>query len=485
MIIPASPNPKRFGLCADEWQRQMLAPQIPAIEHLAGLNDDYFLGNDAEGNPQYRGPMRFMNILARGHNKSSAEAWIACWLAAWSRRIIHGYILAADRDQGRLVIQAAEDVIRLNPWIPVTIQRNALVGPAGTVEVLPCDAASSMGLRGNFYIADEYVHWKRQDEWTAMTTGLRKVTPTVFCVMSNAGLLESWQHEVFLNALADPTEWAVFHEEGTLASYLSPAGIARDRKLIPPSEAERLYDNKWIDPAAEHDYLRRAEIAACGALGKGLKLIYRLRRQHGVSNYVGAIDYGPRRDRTALCIMHMNEHGIIVLDRLEVWQGTPDSPVQVEKVEAWIKETNDRFAPNVYVLDPFQMEGTIQKMTKEGLPVEAWSARAGQGNFEMAQLLREIVVDRKLAWYEGAGDLEVKDKRTGATRIETLADEMAGLRVKKMPYGYRFDHENQKHDDRSVCIAMGAKRAIEFPHVYLGRVQTPQKPLVEREDEDL
>lgn len=439
IVVPAPPEPAPFGLIAEPWQHESLGPKIPAIEHLAGLSKEY------------AGPLRFMDILSRGHNKSSKEAWLSVWLALASRRIIHGYILAADRDQGRLIVQAAEDLLGLNDWLrgAVTIHKDTITGPGGSVSVLPCDAASSMGLRGNFYIADEITHWKRQKEWNALVSGLRKIRPTVFCVLSNAGSLGSWQHEAFETAGADP-EWCVFYRPGVLASWLDRAGLDRDRRLLPPSEAARLIDNEWIDPAAEHDYLRRSELLVCEAGGESRGLRYRLRREYGVSNYVAAIDYGPRRDRTALVVLHCAPDGPVVVDRLDVWQGTPESPVQIQAVEAWVKDVQKGFCPLAWVIDPYQMESTIQWMGREGLPVEPFKSRAGQGNFELAQLLRALVVDRKLLWYPGAGQLG----------SETLVDELAALRVKRMSYGYRFDHETQKHDDRAVAIAMAASVAV-------------------------
>lgn len=460
IVVPASPRPVRFSACAEPWQVEKLLPKIPAIEYLAGRGYEY------------TGPLRFMDILARGHNKSSEEAWLACYLVAFSERVIDGRVLAADRDQGRLVVRAAETLLRLNPWIPARVQKDAIIGPSGSVEVLPFDASSSMGLRCNFYIADEIVHWKRQQEWTALVTGLRKVTPTVFCVLSNAGLLGSWQHEAFEEAKVDP-EWAVFHREGQLAGWLSAEGIARDRKMIPPSEAKRLYDNVWIDPSEEHDYLRRSEVESCAALGSSL--IYRLRRQAGVTNYVAGIDYGPRRDRTAMCVLHQREDRVVVVDRLDVWQGTPDEPVAVSRVEEWVKDVRAAFNPAVFVLDPYQMEGTIQWMKKQGMPVEAWSPRAGAGNFLLAQTLRALVAEGRLTWYPGAGDLSATDKRTGREYTDTLAEELVGLRVRRMPYGYRFDHDNQRHDDRATAITMAAVRSLDLPaHV---RAEVPAGPI--------
>lgn len=465
LIINASPEPKRFGDCADDWQREQTAPMIPAVDTLAGLSA-----------LPYTGPWNFMQVLARGHNKSSHEAAIAAFLLVASKRIIHGYILAADRDQGRLILQAMEDLIRLNPWLGTLLKvtKNIISGPAGFVEVLPCDASSAMGLRGNFYICDEFVHWKRQKEWTAIVTGLIKVQPTLFVAISNAGLKESWQHDAFLTARADPEHWCLFYREGTLATWQDPAQIARDRLLIPPSEARRLFDNVWIDPSEEHDYLRRSEVNACAALGQHLGLIYRPRRQFGVSNYAAGLDYAPRRDRTALVVLHADAERVVRIDKLDVWQGAKEKPVQIADVEQWIKDVRQAFNPVTWVIDPYQMESTIQWMQRQGMPVEPFAARAGAANFEMAQHLRALVADERLAWYPGAGDLKVVDKRTGVESTETLMDELVALRTKKMPYGYRFDHENQKHDDRAVAIAMAALRAVDYPFSQTGSVRLPQ-----------
>lgn len=452
IVTPASPEPRLFRHCADPWQRESIAPLIPACEHLAKLRDDY------------AGPMRFMKILARGHSKSSEQAWVTCWLLTASRRTIHGYIMAADRDQGRLILQAAKDFLALNPWLPVTIQKDVLLGPAGEVEVLAFDAKSGMGLRGNYFILDEIVHWKRQAEWTAIMTGLTKVKPCLLAVMSNAGLIDSWQHQVFLEAKASPKKWCVFHRLGTLASWLDKAQLAEDRRLLPPSEADRLLDNKWIDPSEEHDFLRRSEVQACADIGRAIGLQYRTKGRVGVSNYVAAVDYGVRRDRTAMAIVHQDENKKIVVDRLDVIEG---GRATVQDVEQWIENTHRDFDPRVYVIDPWQMEGTIQQCVRRGIPAEAFKFRSGQGNFELAQFLRACVADKRLIWYEGAGLLP----------SDTLEDELSSLRVKRMSYGYRFDHDNQKHDDRAFVLAAAAMKATEFPWRGMN-VRLPPPPIL-------
>lgn len=475
ITIPSTPEPKLFDACADEWQREMLAPKLPAFEHLCGKH------------PNYSGPLQFMDILARGHNKSSLEAWLCTYCVTASQRHIHGYILAADRDQGRLILQAQEDLIRLNPWLAddVHITKDVIAGPCGEITVLPCDAGSSMGLRGNLYIADEIVHWKRQKEWSAIVTGLPKVQPTIFAVLSNAGLEGSWQHEAFLEAQSDPKSWSVFYREGTLATWQDPEAIRKARRLIPPSEGDRLFDNKWIDPTAEHDYLRRSELAQCARLGEELNLRLRTRKQYGVGNYVVGIDYGARRDRTALCVLHMDQNNRTIIDRLDVWQGTPENQIKIADVQEWIEQVERAFSPCAWVVDPAQMEGTIQWMAGRGLPVVPWAARGGKANYEMAMHLRAIVVEQKLAWYPNAGCLDVKDVRTGREFTERLEDELVALRVKKMPYGFRFDHENQKHDDRAVAVTMAALKALEYPALSLSSGFVPSPVSVRPPDDRL
>lgn len=449
VVINSQPSPRPFGLIAEPWQRELLRDKLPAFEYLAGLRETY------------AGPLSFFDVLARGHDKSSLEGRLATWLLIAAKRIIHGYIIAADRDQGRLILQAIEDELHLNPWVRklITVHRDVVYGPAGEITVLPADAASAYGGRANLFICDEVTHWKNQKMWTAIITTRQKVRPSILCVLSNAGLLNSWQHDAFREAKANPDYWSTFYRTGFLASWVSKIDLERMKRLIPKSEADRLYGNQWIDPAAEHDYLQRFEVDLC----RNPTLRYRLRKEPGVSNYIAVMDYGPKRDRTALCVMHADAERKARIDRLDVWQGQPGEPVPIARVEAWIEEIQRCFRPVMWVADGYQMEGTIQEMEAKGLTVERYAARGGAGNFEMAQLLRAAVTAGELGWYPGAGTIRVTDKVDGSEADETLEDELSSLVVKKKPYGYRFDHTRQMHDDRAVVIGMGLTRVHDFP----------------------
>lgn len=450
--INAGTGPVPFGTAAEPWQVELLRPKIPAFEALAGIRDP----------KAYKGPWSFLSVLARGHDKSSLEGRLATWLLLASNRAIHGYIIATDREQGQLILQAMRDEHELNPWYAVLIKvhKNVVTGPSGFVEVLPADAASAYGLRGNLFIADEVTHWKNQKMWNAIDSGREKISPSLMVVLSNAGMIDSWQWKIRQLARKDP-DWVVFERPGQLASWMDKERIKKVRMRMPPSEGDRLFDNRWIDAAADSDYLRREEVQACVDLGKALRLGPRVSRQIGVTNYVASIDYAARKDRTVFCIGHEDETHRFIIDRMDVWQGSPTTPVSIQRCEDHGFSLHRAFSPKVWVVDEYQMAGTIEAMRAKGLPVEVFAARAGQANFESAQWLRSRIVDRGVAWADGTGNLLVETDE--GPKVETLLDELVGLRVKRMPYGYRFDHENQKHDDRAVALCMAGLRSSDFP----------------------
>lgn len=471
VIINSAPNPRPFGEVAEPWQRQLIASKVPAFEYLAGLNPDYYI----QGRVTNR-PLSFMDVLPRGHDKSSLEGRLLSWLLIASKKPINAYILAADADQGTLILEAMETEARLNPWLhqhlKFAMSKRIVTGPAGTVKVIPADAKSAWGLRGNLYICDEITNWPERGikMWEAVISGREKIPGSLLLLLTNAGLLGSWQHDVRMRIAEDP-DWLLFEKEGQLASWMSKERVDKLRLILPPSEAERVYDNRWIDPATEFDYLRRTEIERCVQRAKEYGLVIQFRREPTRNNYVAAIDYGAKRDRTALCILHVNEKRECVVDRLDVWQGSPENPVSIPQVEEWIKEARRNFNPVLFVLDPSNLEGTCQWMEKNHYPLERFNPRGGAGNFELAMHLRSIIVNQQLLWYPTAGDLLVE--KYGRTGTETLVDELAGLRVKRMPYGYRFDHEAQKHDDRAVAIGMGALRAFQFTNSDAVRFSKP------------
>jgi len=450
VVINCRPRPRPFGEVAEPWQRDILRAKIPAVEYVAGLNPSYYDVRTSKG-----GPLSFMTILPRGHDKSSLEGRLCSWLITCAREYVPAYIVASDEDQGRLILEAMQEELAHNPWLESQIKftRKTAEGPSGMLEVLAADAKSAYGLRGRFYIFDEWTHWKNETMSTAVLSGAEKVPGSVCVICSNAGTKGSWQWDQRAIAQND-SDWFVFEKEGQLASWMSPERVAKKARLLPPMEAARVYGNRWIDPAAASGYLLSEEVDACARAGvvHGCRLM--LRREPGITNYVAACDYGARKDRTVCVVGHALLDGTVVVDRMDVFQGSADNPVHPGRVREWCDEIRRSFGPRMFVIDPHELEGTILDMERAGFKVERFTGRGGKDNMEMAVHMRALIVNQKLLWYPTAGYQRVVDPLTNRERTEDFTSELKGLVVVKKQYGWRFDHESNAHDDKAVAVGM-------------------------------
>lgn len=476
VVINSSPKPMRWGAVRESWQDDLINRKIGPFEALA-FPERCYKGSDGqlrytpEGTPS---PWSFADFCPRGHDKTSLEGRLASWLLFASRRKIHGYILAADRDQGALVLQAMQDEASLNEWLACDLKftRNKVSGPGGDIEIVPADAASAFGFRGNFYVADEWANWsstaKARELWSAVYSGTEKMNPRILGIVSNAGRNFTWQREFYDKILSDP-DFVHTSLDGPKASWMPPERIARLMANMPPAEARRLFLNKWIDPGEDYDFLSAAEIAAC----RDVSLGYRLRRKPLVTNHVASIDYGPKRDRTVCCIGHQDAAGVTIIDRFDTMQGSPENPVPTTAVRDWIIDIQKGFTPREYVVDSYGLSGVLEWMQSQHLPYKEFTARGGTGNFELAQTLRAAVASANVRWYPGCGKLD----------DDTLESELSQIIVKKMSYGFRIDHESNKHDDRAVALGMLLCRTPEYP--WAPEVKAvPVKPLVLGEREE-
>lgn len=433
VVINSSPEPRAWGTIREPWQDAILSRKVPLFETLAGIN-----------RTDFDGVWNFCDILPRGHDKTSLEGRLVSWLLLYSRRPINAYILAADMDQGKLILDAMREEAALNPWVidRLTFTAKTCTGPAGTVAVLPADVGGANGLRGNVYIFDEVTNWdkpKAKDLWRTVVSGTAKVNPTVCGVLSNAGYIGSWQEKVIRSLERDPL-WHYYEAPGPMATWMDPAKITSLRsQLASPAEARRLYDNKWINAAEELDYLTRDEVLRCFDDTRMYRLVGDVREKR----YIASVDYGPKRDRT-VCLIGHREGSLAVIDRIDVWT----RPCETGEVLAWCMEVKKTFRPVEYVVDPYQMLSVIEALRRDRCNVFPYEARGGAANFELAQALRAFVSTGTLRLYPGAG--------------HELADELANLICVRKSYGFRIDHTASGHDDQAVALGQFLVRSSEY-----------------------
>jgi hypothetical protein len=239
---------------------------------------------------------------------------------------------------------------------------------------------------------------------------------------------------------------------------MDAASVAEDRQGMDPGEARRLFDNEWIDPGEERGFLTLAESEAC--VDPQLR-----ERDRGESNlpYYAIVDYCGVDDRCALCVLHpVPGTDRVVVDRLDCWQGSHSNRVPIDaplgepharSVEGWVETVRRGFDRLTLVLDSYQLEGLAQKFERRGVRVERFEYLAGKNNYRMAQLLQSMVRGRKITWSPNAG-------RLPGAEDDTFAKELARLVKRPTSYGYRFDHESGRHDDRAAAIGMGLVYAV-------------------------
>jgi hypothetical protein len=451
VVIDRSPEPTAFRLAAEPWQWALASKIAPAIERIAGYN------------PSYSGPRCFWFTLPRGHDKTSFIGRFASWALCFNRKSISGIAAARDRDQANFILDYMRAEARLNPWIDqrLSFHNYQVRGQnESKLQIVSADAQSAFGNKSDFVIFDELTHWEKRDLFDSLFSGKEKRPQSVYIVITNAGLLRSWQHELIEHAKKNP-DWFVYESPGPIAGWLSQEKIAQDAALLPKGLADRVLYNRWLDPSEGCGYITRAEAEACQRLGRELNLHYRHKAIPGASGqYVAAIDYAPVRDRTVATVGHKDPSGVVVVDKMDVFQGSRENRVQIETLEEWMRDVNEAFRRPLFVVDPYQMESTIQRYSSR-FRIERFEARGGKANYELAVNLHNLTIHHQLAWYDGCGTIFADGKP------HTLVDEIAELVIKTMTYGYRFDHEQSKHDDRAVALGMMALYAVKEARVEI------------------
>jgi hypothetical protein len=226
------------------------------------------------------------------------------------------------------------------------------------------------------------------------------------------------------------------------------------------------------------------------------------------TEYYAILDYGGVRDRCALGIMHgIPGSDTAVIDRLDCWQGTHAKRIDINidptnadgrSVQGWIEIVRKNFNIVGLVLDPAQLEGLAIYYERLGIRVHRFDYRGGKANHRMAQILKTSIQNRKVTWSKDAGRLPKHigiDGRVKVIEDDTFAKELSMLVIKPMVYGYRFDHESGRHDDRAVVVGMGllhlfpngvpegsqGPMVIEAPHKPLAPGVVPSRRLTSEE----
>jgi phage terminase large subunit-like protein len=309
-----------------------------------------------------------------------------------------------------------------------------------TLETLAADGASAFGLRPWLIVADEFAAWPESPNakrvWEAVISAVPKVPGSRFVVITSAGSPSHWSYKVLEHA-RESRLWRVSEFVGA-TPWLEPELLSELKGTLPASSYARLVLNEWTE--AEDRLTTIDDLRACVTHSGPLQ------REPG-RRYVMALDMAYVHDQAVAAICHRDSNGRVVLDRMEVWRGSRERPVQEVVVEAWIVSACSAYGRPLLVLDPWQTRGLAQRLRKGGQRVNEFTF-GSQSVGRIALTLYRLIRDHAIALPDD----------------EELLEELASVRLRETAPGvYRLDHDYGRHDDRAIAVALCAEALLSMP----------------------
>jgi hypothetical protein len=423
----------------ESWQVTDFAALDPAWRKLAGHDVD----------PPYQ---RAWIERPRGHSKTSDMALQLAWILLFGRPELIGFAAAADADQAALIREAIHRLAQWNDFLfrPLEFQRELVRNTAngGRLKIIASDVGSSYGVLPDFIICDELCHWEKPDLWHSLLSSAAKKPDCLLAVLTNAGVGRDWQWDIREMA-QESGHWYFTSLDGPQASWIKSEWLEEQRHMLPDPVYRRLWLNQWQH--SDGEFLTLAEAEAC----RDESLTPQTHGQPHCS-YIAAIDYAEKHDLTVGVLIHW-EHNRLIVDRMDVRKPSPERPTRVHWVDDWIAMIVENFHRVTFILDEYQMVGTIQRYESQ-YDVLRFNFAAGQGNHALAIALRRVILQRQIAWYPGCGQIEKVDVR------DDLETELASLLLKQQPSGRcRIDHlpDGLHHDDRSFALGAAVLHALD------------------------
>jgi len=434
-IVVDSRPPQRLKHIIEPWQNNLYNVLIPLFEAAAGF-------------PRTTNQLACFITAGKGSSKTSTIAQLVSWALCFSKRPISAICAAADKEQAAILLDRIERETAHNSWMQLDIRNYEVQGPTGNLKVLSSDSSTCQGYIPDLIVCDELTFWKKRDLCDALLSGRNKRKDCVFIILSNAGILGTWQYKIWQQAGESPN-WIQYAVPSFSANWMSKEAIEEDRKMLLPALYKRLYLNEWADPGVDNGYLTLEQLQTCVDQNWSYQT-------KGNPNfiYVMGLDGGIVGDRTAAILMHA-EGDTVVLDKVDVWQPSRSNRMPISTIEAWMDNCISNFQVRSLVLDSHNLEQTAQKYERR-LDVERFSFR-GDSHYKMAENLRSLVVNQRLKLYPNAGHLEKADGST-----DTLITEIANLITVEKNGFYRLDHRPGFHDDIYCALAIAALETVKY-----------------------
>jgi len=378
--------------------------------------------------------------LPRGYGKTE---WLGrlCWYELIGRgEGTEVFCCAGDRDQARLILQRMTRIRRNSQLLAACTReyRDAIEVPAtgASFRVLSADAPTSYGLQPHFVAIDELHVQPNRELWDSMYTSLVKRPDAMLVATTTAGFdTQSICYEVYQRAMGGTEpRWYCLWLEGDTADrppWIREEDIEEARRTLPAPVFQRLHENKWVSPTGS--IWSREQIERC----RDINLEPQAAGRRSQRYHMG-VDLGLTHDRSAAVVCHKDfKSGLIIVDAIQVWQGSQQAPVQIAAVESYIEWALHAFPNLTCSIDPWQMQATVQRLRTMRVRAVKFT------NEYIARLsanLHHLLSGSVLRFFPHP----------------MLEAELTEVMARQTPYGWRIDHAANRHDDIVISLGMAA-----------------------------
>lgn len=395
--------------------------------------------------------LRKYNLALVGMPKKNGKSTLAAGVGTWFLFAGEPYgeivIAANDLDQASMVIyNKIKQAIRLNPQLSGSARiykdRIEMKSTGTTCRPIAHQYETAAGLNPTLVLFDELWGFPSREFYDELTTSPARRNPLNFIVTYAGYDTGSLLYELYERGRKgeDPQMFFVWLHENK-ASWITERYLRMQQGRMPPNIYVRFHENRWAPAGSsfvtQADIDRLHEVPWAIQLGPNPDKYF---------SYVVACDLGLSHDRTARAVGHYDPaDGRVYLDNLRLWEGTPKAHVPIAEVEEDLVNCVDRFRARTLVVDPWQMEATIQKL-KNIYNVVPFNFQTDM-TF-LSQLLIQMLRGGKLIAY---GE-------------PTLDDELRRLISKQTARGWRIEHVRGQRNDCVVALGMVVVEAIRSAH---------------------
>lgn len=440
LLLPDTRRP----VVIEDWQRKYILEPL-------------FYDLTPEGKRKY-------NIALLGMPKKNGKSTLAALIGIFMMYCdeIGGEVIVAAnaKDQASMIIYSKiRKGIQVSPKLAVGVDALKtgieMKGTGTTCRCIAHQFETAAGLNPNCTLFDEIWGFKDRKFYDELMVVPTRENPLIIIVtyagyeqfgllwdlyqdgMRGETLIEAPGKEIYIKRAKNDPRMFMFWSHENLASWVTKPYLDGQKGSLPPNVYARFHENRWS--AAEVGFITHDDIL------RNLDPVWTLQltaQPERAYNYICAIDLGLTHDRTARVVGHLDpaNQGVYV-DSLRVWEGSPAEPVPIYDVERDLITMMEQFGCRTLVIDPWQMESTIQKLRGiyNIIPFNFSSDMT-----RLSETLLTLLRGGRFHFYD--------DPR--------LLAECENIYARQTARGWRIDHASGQRNDCVIAVGMMATTAI-------------------------